>query len=199
MITEKHVQLAINGDEKAFEELINICKEELYRTAYAYVKNEQDALDVLQETVYKAYISINKLKNIKYFKTWITKILINNAIDLINKEKKVLYLVDNTEKGFVDSEVYGIDAKLDILSSIDKLEQKQKKVIILKYFQDLTITEIAEVMSCPVGTIKTYLNKYLVKLRTSMDNKNKKYKIALPTIENPEILDQYKVKIDIDK
>jgi DNA-binding NarL/FixJ family response regulator len=72
-------------------------------------------------------------------------------------------------------------------------------VIILKYFQDLTITEIAEVMSCPVGTIKTYLNKYLVKLRTSMDNKNKKYKIALPTIENPEILDQYKVKIDIDK
>ncbi|WP_160672181.1 sigma-70 family RNA polymerase sigma factor [Clostridium sp. C8-1-8] len=169
MITEKHVQLAIDGDEKAFEELINICKEELYRTAYAYVKNEQDALDVLQETVYKAYISINKLKNRKYFKTWITKILINNAIDLINKEKKVLYLVDNTDKGFMDSGVYGIDAKLDILSSIDKLEQKQKKVIILKYFQDLTITEIAEVMSCPVGTIKTYLNKALVKLRTSMD------------------------------
>ncbi|QAA32456.1 sigma-70 family RNA polymerase sigma factor [Clostridium manihotivorum] len=169
MITEKQVQLAKDGDEKAFEELINMCKEELYRTAYAYVKDEQDALDVLQETVYKAYVNIDKLKNTKYFKTWITRILLNNAMDLIKKEKKILSVVGNSEKGFVDSEVYCIDAKLDIQSSIDKLEEKQKKVIILKYFQDLTITEIAEVMSCPVGTIKTYLNKALVKLRTSMD------------------------------
>lgn len=87
MILEEQVKLAINQDEKAFEYLMNISKEGLYRIAFAYAKNEQDALDILQETVYKAYISIYKLKEPKYFKTWISKILINNAINFI----KILY------------------------------------------------------------------------------------------------------------
>ena len=54
MIIEEQVKLAIQGDEKAFEYLMDICKEELYRTAFAYVKNEEDAIDILQDTVYKA-------------------------------------------------------------------------------------------------------------------------------------------------
>lgn len=168
MITEEQVKSAIKGDEKAFEDLMDLCKESLYRTAFAYTKNEHDALDVLQDTVYKAYISIDKLKNPKYFKTWLTKILINNAIDFINKEKKIISIVDNMKISATKSEVSRVDEKLDILSSIDRLEDKHRKVIILKYFQDLTITEIAEVMSCPIGTVKTYLNKALGKLRITM-------------------------------
>ncbi|MBK1813275.1 sigma-70 family RNA polymerase sigma factor [Clostridium sp. YIM B02505] len=168
MITEEQVKSAIKGDEKAFEYLMYQCKESLYRTAFAYTKNEHDALDVLQESVYKAYISIDKLKNPKYFKTWLTKILINNAIDFINREKKIISIVDNMKVRSTNSEENRVDEKLDIIRSIDRLEDKHKKVIILKYFQDLTITEIAEVMNCPVGTIKTYLNKALSKLRITM-------------------------------
>jgi RNA polymerase sigma-70 factor, ECF subfamily len=168
MDIEEQVKFAIRGDEKAFEYLMDINKEGLYRTAFAYVKNEQDALDILQETVYKAYTSINKLMEPKYFKTWLTRILINNAISFINKSKKIEYLTDvipnysNCNTGNL------IDEKLDILSSIEKLDDKHKTVIVLKYFQDLTITEISEVLDCPSGTIKTYLNKALTQLRFIM-------------------------------
>jgi len=169
MNLEEQVKLAIKGDEEVFEYLMDINKEGLYRTAIAYAKNEQDALDILQETAYKAYISIDKLKKPEYFKTWLTKILINNAINFTNKKKKIVYIENHNEKGTASYEEKSIDEKLDILESIDKLEEKYKKVIVLKYFQDLTITEIAEVLNCPTGTIKTYLNKALKKLRLFMN------------------------------
>jgi RNA polymerase sigma-70 factor, ECF subfamily len=165
MSVEEQVKLAIKGDEKAFEYLMDISKEGLYKTAFAYTKNEQDAIDILQETVYKAYISIEKLKEPKYFKTWITRILINNAISFINDKKKTVYIADDLSHDTSYHSDNGIDEKLDMLNSIDKLEEKYKNVIVMKYFQDLTITEIAEVLNCPVGTIKTYLNKALSKLR----------------------------------
>ena len=90
------VKKAIRGDDEAFEYIVNNCKERLYRTAFAYVKNEEQALDVVQETVYKAYVSIEKLKNPEYFNTWITRILINNALTVIKKNSKIVYL-DNNE------------------------------------------------------------------------------------------------------
>jgi len=169
MEIEKQIKLAIKGDEKAFEYLMDINKESLYRTAFAYVKNEHDALDILQETVYKAYISIDKLKEPKYFKTWLTRILINNAINFINKTKKVVCITDNmiNKSTYYESNV--IDEKIDMLNSIEKLEENYRKIIILKYFQDLTITEIAEVLDWPKGTVKTYLNKALNKLRLFMN------------------------------
>lgn len=166
---EEQVKLAIKGNEKAFENLMNACKESLYRTAFAYVKNEQDAIDILQETVYKAYISIDKLKEAKYFKTWITKILINNAINFINKNKKIVYITEDVSNNTDSYEGNKIVERLDIMNSIDKLEDKYKNVIILKYFQDLTITEISEVLNYPIGTVKTYLNKALSKLRVFMN------------------------------
>lgn len=169
MNIEEQVKLAIKGDEKAFEYLMNINKEGLYRTAFAYVKNEQDALDILQDTVYKAYISMDKLKEPKYFKTWLTRIIINNSINFMNKNKKIVYIIDDMKNDSNYYEENRIDEKLDMLNSIEKLEEKCKTVIVLKYFQDLTIAEISHVLDCPIGTIKTYLNKGLNKLRVFMN------------------------------
>lgn len=165
MSVEEQVKLAIKGDEKAFEFLMNLYKEGLYRTAFAYVKNEQDATDILQETVYKAYISIEKIKEPRYFKTWITKILINTSIDYVRKNKKVVYITEDLPENPGSYEANAIDEKLDILNSIEKLDDRYKNVVVLKYFQDLTITEISQVLNCPSGTVKTYLNKALSKLR----------------------------------
>ncbi len=165
---EEQVKLAIAGDEKAFEYLMDISKEGLYRAAFAYVKNEEDAIDILQETVYKAYMSIDKLKEPKYFKTWITKILINTAINFINKERKLVSIVDNLSTQSIYYEDSKVEERLDILNSIDMLDDKHKNVIVLKYFQDLTIAEISQVLDCPIGTVKTYLNKALSKLRIFM-------------------------------
>ncbi|MFR5265383.1 sigma-70 family RNA polymerase sigma factor [Clostridium sp.] len=159
------VKKAIRGDDEAFEYIVNNCKERLYRTAFAYVKNEEQALDVVQETVYKAYVSIEKLKNPEYFNTWITRILINNALTVIKKNSKIVYLDNNELINNIIANEANSDEKIYIWQALEQLELKHREVIILKYFDDLTVTEIARVLDCPVGTVKTYLNKGLKKLR----------------------------------
>ncbi|WP_257819902.1 sigma factor [Salipaludibacillus agaradhaerens] len=81
------VSKAKRGDIKAFEYLINLEKDKLYRLAFTYVKNEEDALEIFQETVTKALEKISGLKNEQYFSTWITKILINTSMDHLNVKK----------------------------------------------------------------------------------------------------------------
>lgn len=92
------VKKAKKGDDKAFSSLMELKKETIYRIAFAYVKNKEDALDIVQETVYKAYISIDKLNDEKTFNSWIARITINNAINLIRKNSKVILLEDTIEK-----------------------------------------------------------------------------------------------------
>jgi RNA polymerase sigma-70 factor (ECF subfamily) len=171
MLKELKVKRAINGDEKAFIELIEQQKEKLYKIAYAYVKNEQDALDIVQETVYKAYISIGTLKKAKYFNTWLTRILINISISTLNKNKNIIYL----EQESIAEDCVILEhreEKMDILNEIDKLDKKYKDVIVLKYFDDLTIKEISQILEIPIGTAKTYLNRGLSSLRVSIGKEN---------------------------
>lgn len=167
MIKELAVKRAINGDEDSFISLIDKQKEKLYRIAYAYVKNEQDALDIVSETVYKAYVSIDTLKKPRYFNTWLTKILINISINTLNKNKKIVYL---EEEPIVDggTSYNNKENQMDILNEVEKLDLRYKDVIILKYYDDLTVREIAEVLGIPIGTVKTYLNRGLKSLRDAM-------------------------------
>lgn len=168
MIDENKIKRAIKGDDKAFEELMGQCKENLYRTAFSYVRNEADALDVVQETVYKAYISIDKLKEPKYFNTWITRILINTALTQMKKNSKIVYLEQNEMNKVMGTIESSVDESIYIWNALDSLEEKHREVVILKYFNDLTISEIAKTLEYPVGTAKTYLNKGLNKLRNIM-------------------------------
>lgn len=167
MLKELEVRRAINGDEEAFISLIEKQKEKLYRTAYAYVKNEQEALDIVSETVYKAYISIDTLKKPRYFNTWLTKILINISINTLNKSKKMIYLEDEPiADGYTSYD--DKENRIDILNEVEKLDLRYKDVIILKYYDDLTVKEISEVLEIPIGTVKTYLNRGLKSLRATI-------------------------------
>ncbi len=82
------VKQAKKGNDEAFEQLIASVRQKLYRTAYSYVRNEQDALDLYQETIYEAYLSMEKLKNPEKFSSWITRIIIFKSIDFIRKASK---------------------------------------------------------------------------------------------------------------
>lgn len=87
-------KVSIKGDSLAFTELMKRHKVYLYKIAYSYIKDEQKALDILQETTIKGIINLSKLKEPKFFKTWITRILINIAIDYSKKESNIAYLND---------------------------------------------------------------------------------------------------------
>ncbi|WP_170272269.1 sigma factor [Clostridium tarantellae] len=87
---------AKNGDSHAFTELYKIYKVYLYKFAYSYIKDENKALDILQECAYKGFLNVHKLKNPSIFKTWITRILINVAIDYVKKDRNIIYLEDDS-------------------------------------------------------------------------------------------------------
>lgn len=155
---------AIAGDKNAFAEVIKLNKVHLYKTAYMYVKNEDKALEVLQETITKGLISIHKLKNPAYFKTWITRILINAAIDINKKSSKTEELNENS-KIINHKASVSLEEKLDLYRAVDLLRDNYKTVVIMKYFNDMKIKEISEVMNIPENTVKTYLNRAKTALR----------------------------------
>jgi RNA polymerase sigma-70 factor, ECF subfamily len=88
----KLVKKAQKGDDKAFMKLFQQYEEDIYRMAYVYLKNESDALDVVQEVAYRSFKKIDTLKNPNYLKTWLIRIAITCSIDLIRKNKKVVQL-----------------------------------------------------------------------------------------------------------
>lgn len=167
MDIESRVVLAQKGNKEMFSELIKERKEQLYKMAYMYVKNQQDALDIVSETVYKAYSSINKLKKPKYFTTWLTRILINCALEHIRKYNNTVPLYENEEVVIEESST-SKEEVIDLYEAVDKLKDNYKTVVILKYFEDMTIKEIGQVMDQPMHNIKNYLHKALIQLRIEL-------------------------------
>ncbi|MFD2629659.1 sigma-70 family RNA polymerase sigma factor [Oceanobacillus kapialis] len=157
MREQKLIKKAIQGDKECLEKLLVIHGEQLYRTAFLYVRDREDALDVVQETSYKAFLSIGQLKKEEYFLTWLTKILINCSYDILKKSKKELPLHNLVELATDKSE--HSEESLDLLEAINRLNNNQKNAIILFYFQDLPISGVAEVMNIPENTVKTYLSR----------------------------------------
>lgn len=154
----KLIKKSIAGDKESFSELIKRHKIYLYKTAYSYVKNEEDALEILQECTYRAMVNIEKINKTSYFKTWITRIVINCSLDFIKKSNKLCVLNDDVEVATL-SENISVDEKLDLYNAIDLLRDSYKTVIILKYFNDMTIENISSVMEIPENTVKTYLRR----------------------------------------
>ena len=159
MFSKDKIKKAKKGNDKAFQELIEEEKHKLYRIAYLYVKNEDDALDVVQETIYKAYISIKKLKENSYFSTWLTRILINTALDFIKKKNHAIPIDQFDHIPDSDEQEFGIEESMDLVQAIGRLNEPYKSVIILRYYQDYTIKQIAETMDYPEGTVKTHLHR----------------------------------------
>lgn len=165
----KLINRAKKGDSEAFEELLQIHSEQLYRTAFLYVKNRDDALDVVQDTAYKAFKEIRKLRHNKYFKTWLMRILINSAQTLLRKQKKVSLSEDIGE--VFSTKDASREEHLDLADAIQKLQKNQREAITLFYFHDSPIKEIAYYMKVPENTVKTYLKRGKHQLKKMLEGK----------------------------
>lgn len=154
---------SIKNNSEAFEELLLQYKSYLYKVAYTYVKDKEAALDILQETSFKAWLNIHTLKDEEKFKPWITKILVNTAINYIRKESKVIYIDDEnpiiSSENIVSKKAISLEEKLDLYKAIDLLKPKYKTVIILKYFDDMKIEDISYVLDVPINTVKSHLKR----------------------------------------
>lgn len=168
------VKKACKGDSGAFSELIQERKAEIYKIAYTYMKNQNDALDVVHEVVYKAFVSVAKLKSPESFNTWLIRITVNCCKDSLKKSQKLARFEEacgySEEAAQMDTfdDSANLISSVDLFNAIDKLNIDQRTIVVLKYYQDLTLAQIAEILVCPLGTVKTRLNKALSLLRRDL-------------------------------
>lgn len=151
------VKKAVAGNHNAFIEAMKLYNTYLYRTAYLYVKDEHMAQEILQECAYKAFLSIKKLREPRYFKTWITKILINVALAYIKKNTNEVYLENDSV--LYEPQGVSVEEKIDLYNSIDSLRDNYKTAIVLRYFNDMSLENISIIMDIPENTVKTYLRR----------------------------------------
>ena len=110
---------AVKGDTQAFIALMNIHKEALYRTAYAFLKNEEDALEALQEVTARAYQKIHTLREPRYMKTWLTKIMMNYCQDQLKIRRRFISTDQLKEiQSDVDYTYLEIEEAIETLSDV---------------------------------------------------------------------------------
>ena len=167
MSSEEVVQKAIHGDDQSFLAAIQTVKIDLYKTALAYLRNEEEALEAIQEVTFRAYKGLKGLKEPGYFKTWIIRIMINYCNDTLKKQKRIIL---NEELLLTEGKAEN-HSLIEIEDAVQRLDERSREIITLKYFHDLKIKDIALTLGCPEGTLKTWLFKALKSLREKLDEK----------------------------
>ena len=146
-------------------------QEKLYRVAFSYLKNEESALDVVQESIEKALKNIYQLKEKEYIKTWFYRILINECLQYIKKNKRII----TCELQEIENKIEWNDnittEGIDIYNNIQKLNEKVRTVIILRFFEDMKIEEIATITKTNVNTVKSRLYKGLKELKNLIERR----------------------------
>ena len=162
------------GNEAAFNRIVERYKREMYALAYRFTGNHQDADDIAQETFLKAYRSVRSFRGDSSLRTWLYRIAVNTSINHLKKGKKSVWVELDTQrqapavgpKGEQKLLEKEFQARLE--QAIARLPQKQKKTLILKVFQELKFSEIAAVMKCSIGTAKANFFHAVSKLKTDL-------------------------------
>lgn len=165
--SEQLVKDAIKGDDSSFLKLMQLYKIDLYKTALSYFRNEEEAIEAIQEVTYRAYKNLKSIRDTAYFKTWLTRIMINYCNDQLKKKKRIV-LSDKilNQKGNEQNH-----SRIELKDAMLGLDDRSREILILKYFNDMKIKDIASSMQCPEGTVKTWLNKALKALREKLEEK----------------------------
>ena len=155
------VRRAKNGDKDAFCNLIRINKMSMYRVAKSILSKEEDVEDAVSEAILKAYKNIKSLKDESLFKTWLIRIVINESNTIYKKRSKEIS-VENEH--FINVQVNDKYKDLTLYNAINSLDEDLRTTTILFYFEDMQISEIADLMNIPIGTVKSRLSRAKIKI-----------------------------------
>ena len=143
-----------------------------YRLAYSYVKEEQAALDVIQNAICRALEGCFGLKNPLALRTWFYRILVNEALQYLRKQKREVPLGEEHTEAMTYEEP-AFDEDKQAYEAVMQLSEPLKTVIILHYYEDLTLKQIAEITDTPLSTVKTRLYSALKKLKLILKEEEK--------------------------
>ena len=143
--------------------------DQYYRLAYSYVHNDADACDIVQNGAYKALRGSGTLKNAAYAETWVYRIMLNECFRHLRQTRKYSY-ESMQETGFELSYTEDNCDKIDLRRALDALQEKDKAVVILRYFEDRKLEEIADILEENVNTVKSRLYRSIKKLRDHLED-----------------------------
>ncbi len=139
-------------------------REKYYRLAYCYTKNEHDALEILSEATYKGYCHLHQLKKPEHFDSWMSRIIIFEAYHFLKQKKRWVPYEDYMDTP--DEDMFQkVEESIDIYQWLDELPAEERSLLILKYYEDRSFKEIAEILCMPENTVKTRIYQLLGKMR----------------------------------
>ena len=153
------------SNEEIVEEVILEQYNQYYRLAYSYVHNDADAEDIVQNGAYKALRSSNTLRNPEYAKTWAYRIMLNEIFSFLRQPKPESYEYIQEEVGIETAHVEDEYADIDLQRALDSLPESERAIVIMKFFEDKKLEEIAEILDENLSTIKSRLYRSMKKLR----------------------------------
>lgn len=155
--------------EQQTEELLLSQYSRYYRLAYSYVHNEQDALDIVQESAYRAMRNCRCVQNDAYLGTWLYRIVINTALEFLRRHRRedTVEEVKEPLTAMVDymSELSRLHSRWELEEMLAHLNDREKSVIILRFFEDCKLEDIAQITGENLSTVKARLYRALRKMR----------------------------------
>ena len=168
---DKKLQAIEKPNEKiydAFAEYVQAEQEHFYRVAYSYVKDRDAALDIIQNAIYKGLKGIHSLNEPQYIRTWFYRILINACIDEFRRAKRTVV----TDPSEIPEEIApeGVERAelMDLQNALDALEPETKAIITLRVFEDMKLSDIAEITQMNLSTVKGKLYRGLAQLKMDL-------------------------------
>lgn len=159
----------MHNEKEWFTESVLNCQTGLYNLAFGILKNEEDAKDAIQDTLYKAYDKLDSLKNTKKFKPWIMKILTNSAYEILRKRKDTVCI--DEQFSIAAPEETDVNIKLTLWDAVQLLELQNRTVIVLFYYEDLSIKEISRITDLKPDAVKKRLSRARGQLKYLLEEK----------------------------
>jgi len=141
-------------------------QDRLYRLAYSYVFDEQDALDIVQSAILKA-LRARPLRQPRYLRTWMYRIVVNTALDWLRSRKRLVSASDEYLEGL--SAVADNPGDPDLQAAFALLPAEYRAIVVLRFFEELRVSEIAQITGLNVNTVKTRLYRALQLMRVEME------------------------------
>ena len=157
------------SNEEIVEEVILEQYNQYYRLAYSYVHNEADAEDIVQNGAYKALRSSNTLRNPEYAKTWVYRIMLNEIFNSLRRPQAMSYEYMQEEMGIEAEPVEDTYTDIDLQRALDSLPEQDKVIVVMRFFEDKKLEEIADILDENISTIKSRLYRSMKKLRIRLE------------------------------
>lgn len=158
------------SNEKIVEQVILENYNQYYRLTYSYVHNEADAGDIVQNGAYKALRGSVNLRNPEYAKTWVYRIMMNEIFSFLRQPKYESYELLQEERGDVGESTEDTYSNIDLQQALETLTPQDKAIVIMKYFEDKTLEEIADILNENINTVKSKLYRSIKKLRVELSD-----------------------------